>query len=1493
MLKNKNSFFVVGIGASAGGIEALKKFFGNLPDNPNAAFVVMQHLDPNSKSMMREILQRQTAMPVYTIEDEITIEPSKTYVLPPGKNLVLKGQSLCLEKARGSFASAVDKLFYSLAKEWGEKTIAIVLSGSVEDGNEGLEAISRAGGIALVQSPESAQFKSMPSSPILSGMVDEILSPEDLARTVFDLVRFADTYPSASPKEVNSIDPDRLQRILDILAEREDIDFSHYKINTLSRRINHRCTLTENRDIDSYIRLLESSGEEQKRLRQDMLIGATCFFRDRPAWEFLAKKILPKPIERIKPQQQLKIWVAACATGEEAYSMAMLVDEAISRSDKSIQVKIFATDLDTQALEIAAKGVYPESIANDISSERLEKYFTYNGSNYQVKRNLREMLIFAPHDLVKNAGFSGMSLVSCRNVLIYMQPQLQQQVLRLLHFALAKDGFLFLGSSETLGDLAGEFRAIEPKWNIFSKRRDASLSIMPIARQSTIAPIQTSLRTKTRQKQLDQLMGEVFKHCLAQRQMTCLLVDRENQLQRVYYNSANLLQIPLGEAILEVTEIVHPALKLPLSTALHRAKRDRESVLYTGIKINRDEIEQSISVKVGFDPNNPAIENYLIVVLEVESVSISPSVALRFDVGSEAAQQITELEYELQQTRENLQVTIEELETTNEEQQATNEELLASNEELQSTNEELQSVNEELYTVNSEYQNKIQELTQLNNDIDNLLRSTDIGVVFLDGNLNIRKFTPAAKRSINVKQSDLNRPLADLTNNLNCPDLLEILQQVLETQEAIEQEVNITRTDEKLLMRVNPYLRENGRSEGIVLTFVNIDELKTVQDQLHRANLLLENLYEISPVGLSLHDRNLKFLRINRSLADINGLPVAEHLGKTFREIVPQLADRIEPILHRVIETNQPACNVEIRGTTPADPDKIRVWSASYYPVDLLDGTRGVGAVVTEITSRIAIEEAIRDSEAKLIEAQRLARVGNWEIPVTKEFDLNQAKLLGSRELFKIYNLDPQVATTFSQLLDRHPPKTRAVLISAMKQLLDECTSYDLDLQFYREDGELGCINAIGRAICDEDGKVIKLYGTIVDVSDRKQIEDQLIRQNQALEEAIAVARAADSANQAKSEFLANISHEIRTPMNVVLGVSDLLLSSQLNSEQQNLLQTLKSNGKKLLEIINDVLDLSKIEARKLRLNPRDFELDTLLQSSIDSFRPDAEKKAIKLQLDLQKDLPLFLFGDDLRLQQVLSNLIGNAIKFTETGEVTIAVSRFPEAENNKANIVKLRFEVRDTGIGIAIEQQEKLFQPFTQADNSTTRQYGGTGLGLTISRRLVHLMKGEIGVESTSGQGSTFWFTVPFKQIDSSELREKTPSTKDPVSKSSPKSLKILIVEDYHDIRCILEFMLQKLGYQADWVGNGSEVVNRLAEEDYDLVFMDCQMPVMDGYQATQTIRQQEGQKRHTIIIGLTANAMRSDREKCLAVGMDDYLSKPVTLEDLDRILKKWSQNI
>ncbi|MBK4731336.1 PAS domain S-box protein [Oxynema sp. CENA135] len=1461
--------FIVGIGASAGGLQALEQFFKHLPENPNAAFVVVQHLSPNYPSLMTELLQRQTQMAVRQIQDGMTLSRNTVYVLPPGKNLTFEDEKLKLFQQEGGLNYPINRFFQCLARTCAERAIGILLSGTGNDGTQGLQDISRAGGIALVQSAETAQFTSMPTSALPSGLVDEILSPQDLAEAVCGLVRFAD-FSDSHTDDTALIDPLQLQKILDILAEREQIDFSHYKISTLSRRISHRCALTRSTNLENYIRLLADSSTEQKLLRQDLLIGATRFFRDPAAWQAIETVILPKLISQLEPQEQLRIWISACSTGEEAYSIAMLVDEAVARANRPIQVKIFATDLDTHALEVASYGFYNHTICEQMSSERLKKYFNKIGDRYQVKRPLREMLIIAPHDLTKNAGFSRMHLVCCRNVLIYMQPQLQQQVLRLLHFSLAGKGVLFLGASESLGDLSSEFVVLNSTWKIFKKRRDIQLP-WSSNRPPIVSTIHSATKFKSDRMSFEPILEDVFKFCFSESPISCFLVNLDNVLRYVFCDTAGFLRWSSGEARLDVTQLILTELKLPLSTALHRAKQDRNSVLYTDIKIRREDQDVKVKLQVTYKTSKSDLARYLIVLFQVEAQNNGALIETpQYEITTEAARQITELEYELQQTRENLQATIEELEIANEEQQATNEELLASNEELQSTNEELQSVNEELYTVNAEYQSKIEELTQLSNDMGNLLRSTDLGVVFLDRNLNIRKLTPASTQVLNIRSSDINRPLSHFTHNLDCPNLLHLLREVAETERAIEQEVTLLSTGEALLMRINPYLQEGSTSNGVVLTFINIHELKQIQDQLHRANTILENLFSASPVGLSLHDRHLCYLKVNQALANINGFSVEEHLNKHPQELLPELSQQVTPILERVRDTGTPLLNLEIKGQTAANPEREHYWLASYYPVELLNGQRGVGTVIADITELKKIQEELQENR-NLIEQITESSPGIiyiYDVEQKKHVYFNRSvtNILGYT-LEAIQDMDTNF---FEQII--HPEdlnKIKAYLYSL--ETIRDNSILECEARHRHQEGSwrwLSYNSVVFKRL--GTGEVQQILGIANDITDRKQAELELQKAKAE----------ADSANQAKSQFLANISHELRTPLNAILGFTQLMQRyPKLSPEIVKNLQTIYYSGEHLLTLINQILDLSKIEARKMEIEENPCDLHQLLEELENMFAIKAQSREIDFVIEVDSKIPQYCILDRNKLSEVLTNLLSNAFKFTQEGSVVLKVKR-KKSDKSKKNSYLVSFQVTDTGCGIASEELEAIFEPFVQAKSTTVFQKG-TGLGLTISYQFVRLMGGSLSVDSTVGRGSKFSFTIPVTAANPNEVKPR--SLNHQVIGLAPNQPKycILVVDDLLENRLLVTQLLRPVGLEVYEASNGSEAIDLWQQCNPQLIFMDLMMPELDGYEVTKEIRKRENARGDrsipaTKIIAFTALAMQADLDRARQVGCDDFLTKP-----------------
>jgi two-component system, chemotaxis family, CheB/CheR fusion protein len=997
----EDNFFVVGIGASAGGLRALEEFFENMPTDSGAAFVVIQHLSPDFKSLMKELLERSTRMNIYRVTDGMVLAANSVYLIPPGKNLVLENNQLRLleqeERNRHGLNFPIDIFLESLAKNYADRAVGVILSGTGSDGNNGLRAINEAGGFVMVQDPLSAEFDGMPKTAIATGIVDRILAPEALAQTIYNLTRSPLEQQDISTSKSTLLDSLKLQRIASILAKHEQVDFSHYKTSTLSRRIHRRCLISGCSNLEDYVRLLEISSEERNTLRHDLLISVTQFFRDSQAWQFLENHTIPQLIEKATPGEELRFWVTACATGQEAYSLAILLDEAVEKSEKDVKVKIFATDLDKEALEKATQGIYPDTIANEMSAEKLKRYFLKKDHSYQVIRRIREKLLFAPHDLTKDAGFTRMNLISCRNVLIYMQPELQQQVLRNLHFSLGSKGVLFLGEAETVGDFVEEFKPLNQKHKVYQKRRDIRLPL-PIKGLDKITRriLPQPKLPETPESRFEPMLNEAFSSFLGEQKASCLLVDRENKLFHIFNNSLEIIKLTTGRTTTDITKLVVSSLQLPLTTALHRAKRERRPVGYTGIQLQQDSNSNSPSVKlkVTYHESNKLSGDFYMVVVQEEDRP-QPIDGERFQADTEASQRIMELEYELQQTRENLQAVIEELETTNEEQQATNEELIASNEELQSTNEELHSVNEELYTVNSEYQSKIEELTELNNDIDNLLRSTDIGVVFLDRELKIRKFTPAAIIAINLVEADIGRPLGHITHNLDCVDFLEILKEVLDSQKPVEREVNLGKTAECLLMRVNPYLQENRRLDGVVLTFVDVNEVKKVQRELNATYQALEaserelrRLNEELEVRISdrtlamqqseqrlraildhttsivhLKDLEGRYILVNPQFLELLSLAETAVLGKKDDDLFPEfIAQDLEANDRRVLATETSLQFEENLQLTTG----IRTYLAIKTPLYNREGkTYAVCTISTDITQQKQTEEALRMSATR------------------------------------------------------------------------------------------------------------------------------------------------------------------------------------------------------------------------------------------------------------------------------------------------------------------------------------------------------------------------------------------------------------------------------------------------------------------------------------------------------------------------------------------------
>ncbi|MCB0207776.1 MAG: PAS domain-containing protein [Anaerolineae bacterium] len=825
--QTESRIFVAGIGTSAGGLEALEKFFSHMPSDSDISFVVLQHLSPDYKSHMVELLARHTSMQVIEAEDGLEVQSNVVYLLPRGKNMTIFKSKLYLvayKKKDGQLNLPIDIFFESLAKDKGEKAIGIILSGTGSDGTRGIRAIKEAGGLVMVQD-RSAKFDGMPLNALATQLVDYVAPPTEMPDTLLGYVNYSRAFGQPDFKDNHKTVPEKL---LAVLEQQIGIDFSGYKVNTLQRRIERRMVVNRIEHLSDYVDYLQNSVEECETLRQEFLIGVTRFFRDHEAFDILQSEILPTLFSRKTAKDQLRVWVAGCASGEEVYSLAIILQEYMERTGQFLELKIFATDLDKRSLERASAGVYPEDISFEVPADRLHRYFIKKGNTYEILPRLRTMVVFAYQNLVKDAPLSKMDLISCRNVLIYLKPKLQQKVLQTFKFALKTGGCLFLGTSESLGEFNEEFHAVDNKWKVFLYQGGHSRLPMPIAfdHDQQKAVKVHSYRQSTSPddwRSSDPVLRSLVEHVLP----PCVVINENYIIVHAFGDVSQYLTVPSGYRVnLDILKMINETLRLPLSTGLNRVMQENQEVAYHNVLIKEGDQAKQINILVRpFWEENYSRQLFLII---FESAQVSEETKThieQYNLSEAVKQRMISLERDLQYNKENLQATIEELETANEELQATNEELLASNEELQSTNEELQSVNEELHTVNAEYQIKIRELIRLNNDMDNLLTNTYIGAVFLDSKLNVRKFTSAAQKNINLLKQDIGRPFEHLSHNLVNVDLVNLSGHVLNTHTTVEQEVQDQR-GHTYLLKIFAYRTHTDQVDGVTLILIDLSKLQ-------------------------------------------------------------------------------------------------------------------------------------------------------------------------------------------------------------------------------------------------------------------------------------------------------------------------------------------------------------------------------------------------------------------------------------------------------------------------------------------------------------------------------------------------------------------------------------------------------------------------------------------------------------------------------------------
>jgi len=866
----KSQFPIVGIGASAGGLEALEQFLSYVPEKSGMAFVVIQHLDPTQKGMLPELLQRITKMKVFQVKDRMLVMPDCVYVIPPNKTMsILKGMLHLFKpvEARG-MRLPVDYFLNALAEDRKELSVGVILSGMGSDGSIGLRAIKEREGIAMVQDPSDAKFDSMPRNAIDSVPAD-IVAPASVLPS--RLIEFLKHIPLVKPDPETEIkDKSSLEKIIILLRTYTGNDFSLYKKNTIYRRIERRMGIHKIDKISSYVRFLQGNPNEVDILFKELMIGVTSFFRDPETWETLKETVIPDLITNLQPGSILRAWVPGCSTGEEAYSLAILFKEVIEKINPhgGFSLQIFATDLDNDAIETARKGIFHADIMTDVSQERLNRFFLTTDEGYFINTEIREMVVFAQHNVIMHPPFTRVDFLSCRNLLIYMEPELQKKLLGLFYFSLNAKGIMLLGSSETLGKQSHLFTPLDIKLKIFKRAVTAQstetidfLSEFSRTKSSNIKKQIYPGATANIQTLADQLLLQHFSP-------SGVLVNETGDIVYISGHTGKYLEPAVGKANMNIFAMLREGLRNEFLVAFHKAIMTKDSVFLRNVKVSSNCSAQTFNVSIQWITKPEPLKGMVLIIFtDVPEISNNRLRPGKVKKTSDTVRQ-SELEKELKYTNEKLQDTLEEMRTSKEELNSTNEELQSANEELQSTNEELmsskeemQSLNEELQTLNAELQSKVDDFTRVSNDMKNLLNSTDIATLFLDRELHIRRFTIQSTKIFKLRKSDIGRPFTDLVSDLIYPELPDDALEVLKTLIFIQKPVP-TNDGRWFSVRIMPYRTANDRIDGLVITFINISDLKKIELKLHETeqmnSLLVDSSSDII-IKLSTDNKILEF----------------------------------------------------------------------------------------------------------------------------------------------------------------------------------------------------------------------------------------------------------------------------------------------------------------------------------------------------------------------------------------------------------------------------------------------------------------------------------------------------------------------------------------------------------------------------------------------------------------------------------------------------------
>lgn len=1354
--------FIIAIGASAGGLEAIHEFFDNMPSNGHLSFVIIQHLSPDYKSLLVELVAKHTNMKVLEAQHQVTVEKNCVYVIPNDKLLTIKEGSLQLTEKHFEKApnTAIDTFLKSLAEDQGARAIAVILSGTGTDGTKGIAAIHNSGGIVLVQDPISAKFDGMPNSAIASGYVDYILSPELMPEEIFNYIkeRPVRTTIDGQPDET------LLPEVLKLVEKNCQYDFYNYKTPTILRRIGRRMIHLGYKKFTDYLEHLRKTPEECKVLGKEFLIGVTKFFRDRTAFDILREEVLPEIIRSKEDGDILKIWVTACSTGEEAYSMAMTVNDVLQKSNKYLEVKIFATDIDLDSIEFASKGCYPANSALDIDGAFVKKYFERQGSNLVVSPEIRKQIVFARHNILKDPPFIKNDLVSCRNMLIYMNVILQRKVLSTLQFSLNTGGFLFLGPSEIPASVREGFEEINGKWKFYRKISNDNRYNPERFPSTQTFKLQRESRNYSQDNIMAKELSEDFKNILTEEYgFAAVYVDKDLEIKEAVGDFKKYLFLPDKISNLNILKMVSSELSIALNAAIRKASKENIKVTLNNIRIRKEDNEKSLNIFI----RPSSSDGYMMVVFsESHEVPFVKSTSEFNPQNSEdAISYISELEEELKETKGHLQLTVESLETANEELQSSNEELLSANEELQSSNEELQSLNEELHTLNTEHQLRIKELIELNDDLNNYFRSSELAQIFVDSELRIRKFNPTAVKMVNLIEGDIGRPIDHISTNIRNINLIGNINTVIKNGNAVEKEVYLNNNTISL-MRILPYVRQDKSNDGVVITFIDISKVKEL-DNIIKA-VFNSSVSAIMAFKVVKDERknivDFRWIAANHEADRFLNKSQVDYIGKSLKEEFPQLAGgNIFEKAVEVIVTGKPVqTELEINNGE----------EVHYYELIANQMNDGLVMTLTNIDDRKEIERKLRDNVDELSVAKENYQKLN--VDLEEKIKARTEELENIAQEFKfVTDFMPQMVwatqpdgyhdfynkqwydytgLSFEETKGKgwngvlHPDDQQRAW-----KVWDHCLKtgepYEVEYRFKRFDGEYRWF--LGRALPlrNEAGEIIKWFGTCTDIHDQKlanEILEQKVKERTGeLQKANAELEAS---NTELLQFASVASHDLKEPLRKIHIFSNLIKDRYLANMDgaAEYIERVITASARMTKLINDLLTFTRLSISSSYEN---VSLNRLIDEVMSDLELVITEKHAIIEVD---DLPKVdaITG---QIRQVFQNIISNALKFSKkderprikiTGELVDRCA-IEAKKNVKGDFV--RITIKDNGIGFDQQFSEKIFTIFQRLH--TKEQYEGTGIGLAITRKIIEKHNGVITATGKEGEGAKFVIVLPLKQ--------------------------------------------------------------------------------------------------------------------------------------------------